>query len=126
MAEPKPRDDRIEETRAHIHEQELGHETDVVFLDAGAAHLEKGEYGNLKLAKDGQTVLVPQPTDDPNDPLNWSWGRKHAMLAIVSFTAFLDDYGSGSGIPLIVLQGEEWGLTPAHVNQAGNLNVLML
>lgn len=32
---------------------------------------------NLKLAKDGKTVLIPQPSDDPNDPLNWSWKKKH-------------------------------------------------
>lgn len=117
--------DHIEQTRA-LHEQEIGHEPDVVLLDTGAAHLEKGEYGNLKLAKDGHTVLIPQPTEDPNDPLNWSWRKKHLMLAIVSFTAFLGDYGSGAGIPLIVLQGEEWGLSPAKVNEAGNLNVVML
>lgn len=24
-----------------------------------------------KLAADGKTVLVPQPSDDPRDPLNW-------------------------------------------------------
>lgn len=49
--------------RNTIHDQELGHETDVVLLDAGAAHLEKGDLGHLKLAKDGHTVLVPQPTE---------------------------------------------------------------
>jgi hypothetical protein len=101
-------------------------DSDIVLLDAEAAHLESGQLGNLKLAKDGHTVLIPQPTSDPNDPLNWSWRRKHLMLAVVSITAFLGDYGSGAGIPLIVLQGEEWGLSPAKVNEAGNLNVLML
>lgn len=127
MAEEKPEISQVDtSTRAHIHEQEIGHETDVVLLDAGAAHLEKGQYGNLKLAKDGHTVLIPQPTADPNDPLNWSWTRKHLMLAVISSTAFLGDYGSGAGIPLIVLQGEEWGLSPAKVNESGNLNVLML
>ncbi|KAF2269664.1 MFS general substrate transporter [Lojkania enalia] len=113
-------------TREHIREQEAGHETDVVLLDTNAAHLEKGQYGNLKLAKDGHTVLIPQPSSDPNDPLNWSWSRKHLMLGIVSFTAFLGDFGSGAGIPLIVVQGEEWGLPPPKVNESGNLNVLML
>jgi len=113
-------------TQHQIHEQEIGHETDVVFLDTGAAHLEKGQYGNLQLAKDGHTVLVPQPSTDPNDPLNWSWRKKHLMLFVVSTTAFLGDFGSGAGIPLIVLQGGEWGLSPAKVNEAGNLNVLML
>jgi hypothetical protein len=113
-------------TRTHLHDQEIGHETDVVLLDTSAAHLEKGQYGNLKLAKDGHTVLIPQPSADPNDPLNWSWTRKHLMLAVISATAFLGDYGSGAGIPLIVLQGQEWGMSPAKVNEAGNLNVLML
>jgi hypothetical protein len=113
-------------TRNALHEQEIGHETDVVLLDTSAAHLEKGQYGNLKLAKDGHTVLVPQPSADPNDPLNWSWKRKHLMLAVISLTAFLGDFGSGAGIPLIVLQGEEWNMTPPKVNEAGNLNVLML
>jgi hypothetical protein len=103
-----------------------GVDSDVVLLDTGAAHLESGQLGDIKLAKDGHTVLIPQPTSDPNDPLNWSWKRKHLMLAVVSMTAFLGDYGSGAGIPLIVLQGEEWGLSPAKVNEAGNLNVLML
>jgi hypothetical protein len=101
-------------------------DSDIVLLDTEAAHLESGQLGNLKLAKDGHTVLIPQPTLDPNDPLNWSWKRKHMMLAIISITAFLGDYGGGAGIPLIVLQGEEWGLSPAKVNEAGNLNVLML
>ncbi len=27
----------------------------------------------LKLAKDGFTVLIPKPSDDEEDPLNWSW-----------------------------------------------------
>lgn len=126
MAEPKSITKVDTATQQVIHEQEIGHETDVILLDTGAAHLEKGEYGNLKLAKDGHTVLVPQPSTDPNDPLNWSWRRKHLMLAVVSLTAFLGDFGSGAGIPLIVLQGKEWDMSPAKVNESGNLNVLML
>lgn len=27
----------------------------------------------------------PQPTQDPLDPLNWTWRRKHAILSIVMF-----------------------------------------
>lgn len=128
MAEPKPLEEQKQHPDVHtqIHEQEIGQDTDVILLDTGAAHLEKAQYGNLKLAKDGHTVLVPQPSEDPNDPLNWSWRKKHLMLAVVSTTAFLGDFGSGAGIPLIVLQGEEWGLTPPKVNESGNLNVVML
>lgn len=44
---------------------------------------------NVKLAKDGQTVLIPQPSDDPEDPLNWSWGKKHMVLASMVFASLV-------------------------------------
>lgn len=71
-------------------------------------------------------MLIPQPSDDPQDPLNWSWTKKHLILAILALSAFLGDFGSGAGIPCIIPQGEEWGMSPGKVNYAGNLNVLML
>lgn len=116
----------ISTTHRNPHHNHPGIDEDVILLDSGAAHLESGQLSDLKLAKDGHTVLIPQPTLDPNDPINWSWTRKHLMLAVISTTAFLGDYGSAAGIPLIVVQGQEWGLSPAKVNEAGNLNVLML
>jgi hypothetical protein len=51
-----------------------------------------------------KTVLVPQPSADPNDPMNWSWFKKHMMLFIVALSAFCGDFGSGAGIPCIVPQ----------------------
>ena len=71
-------------------------------------------------------MLVPQPSDDPDDPLNWSWTKKHTILFIVAFTAFLGDYASAAGVPTIVVQGAYWGMSPNQVNYAGNLNVIML
>ena len=48
------------------------------------------EFGNPLatdngLKKDGSVVLVPQPTDSPNDPLNWSLARKywHGLVVCV-------------------------------------------
>lgn len=91
-----------------------------------------------------QTVLVPQPSDDPRDPLNWTERKKFAILLVVAFAAFLGDFQSGAGapsslcrshdlvtdsllistgIPLLEAQGEEWGMTPNEVNKAGNLCV---
>ncbi|KAI6808619.1 MFS general substrate transporter [Hortaea werneckii] len=40
---------------------------------------------SLKTAKDGHTILVPQPSENPNDPLNWPWWKKHAILLTISF-----------------------------------------
>src|SRR5579859_4306056 len=38
---------------------------------------------HLKHAPDGKTILAPQPSDSPNDPLNWPTWRKDAMFAIL-------------------------------------------
>ncbi|GAA6018452.1 hypothetical protein JCM11491_007003 [Sporobolomyces phaffii] len=80
----------------------------------------------LRTADDGKTILVPQPSDDPRDPLNWSSAKKGLMLAILALAAFGGDFQSGAGIPLLESQGEEWGMSPTAVNRAGNLNVLFL
>ena len=48
------------------------------------------------------------------------------MLFVIAFTAFLGDYVSAAGIPTIIFQGAEWHMSPNHVNEAGNLNVIML
>jgi hypothetical protein len=63
-----------------------------------------GSLGGFKLAKDGKTRLIPQPSDDPKDPLNWSWSRKHLILFIVSWTAFLPDYSSATGAVTLLAQ----------------------
>ena len=34
------------------------------------ARLLQGE--NIHTTPDGKTILIPQPSSDPNDPLNWS------------------------------------------------------
>ena len=48
------------------------------------------------------------------------------MLFIVALTAFLGDFASAAGVPVIVAQGQEWNMSPLVVNYAGNLNVIML
>ncbi|OQV06562.1 hypothetical protein CLAIMM_11112 [Cladophialophora immunda] len=80
---------------------------------------------HLKLAKDGRTILIPQPTDDPDDPLNWSSFKKHAVLLLVAFGSFAGDFGAGAGVPLIFLQGAQWGLPPTEVNRANSLAAVM-
>lgn len=59
--------------------------------------------GQLKHSQDGN-ILIPQPSDDPDDPLNWSFMKKHVMLLIVSFTALLPDYGSATGAVTLIPQ----------------------
>lgn len=55
-----------------------------VLLDQQAAHSEQ-QTGRLKHAtgKDSHIVLAPQPSEDPNDPLNWSSPKKNVVLSII-------------------------------------------
>lgn len=59
----------------------------------GTVHLEElrqqdttgSQSRNLKhgKGKDADIVLAPQPSDDPNDPLNWSSTKKYAIVSIL-------------------------------------------
>lgn len=71
-----------------------------------------------------QTVLLPQPTDDPNDPLNWSWSKKHLILLTVAWAALCADWTSASGSAIIFPQAAEWQMSVAAVNQPNAINVL--
>lgn len=42
---------------------------------------------NLKKDRTNTIVLVPQPSDDPNDPLNWPLWKRDLILFILSITA---------------------------------------
>lgn len=90
------------------------------------SHLENGHGGHYKVAKDGKTVLIPQPSDDPNDPLNWNWWKKHALLIAVSYTSLLADAGSATGAVTLIPQAEVWDLPETTVNHSAVGNVFML
>jgi len=76
--------------------------------DYGAHVLEISQLGaegqDLQTAPDGHTVLIPQPSSDLNDPLNWSPLKKHLTLLVISFTAFMPDFGSSMGIVTLLPQ----------------------
>jgi hypothetical protein len=44
---------------------------------------------DVKLAKDGKTVLIPQPSDDPDDVLNWATGKKYRVLSSLIFASMV-------------------------------------
>lgn len=81
-----------------------------------ALHLERigGGSGEAKRAQDGKTILIPQPSDDPDDPLNWSWGKKHRVLAAVSLGALLADWGTAWGTTLFEVQAVTWKSSVGH------------
>ena len=60
------------------------HTPGTVLLDQQAAHSE-GSTGRLKHAtgKNSNIVLAPQPSEDPNDPLNWSKTKKNLITLVI-------------------------------------------
>lgn len=55
----------------------------VVLDDEVARHVSSGlKHGT---GKNSHTVLAPQPSDDPNDPLNFPYTKKLVMLGITAF-----------------------------------------
>lgn len=57
----------------------------------------------LKTSNDG-FVLIPQPLDSSQDPLNWSFRKKWAIVAIIAYIAALADYTGGTAIITIIPQ----------------------
>ncbi|KAL1850747.1 hypothetical protein VTK73DRAFT_9599 [Phialemonium thermophilum] len=57
--------------------------------DSDSGAFKDGEGGDASLKRTpGGTLLVPQPTDDPDEPLNWSWTRKHLALFVLALGSF--------------------------------------
>ena len=48
-------------------------------------------WQSYQLTPDGKTVLIPQPSSDHNDPLNWTKTKKHIILFVIAATAYVPD-----------------------------------
>jgi hypothetical protein len=54
------------------------------------------DFGTHHFVKDSGSkgpVLVPQPSNNPHDPLNWSRKRKFVIIAIANFFSFMLGFG---------------------------------
>ncbi|KAL5313143.1 hypothetical protein ACEPPN_018876 [Leptodophora sp. 'Broadleaf-Isolate-01'] len=101
---------------------------DVAMVEGGLLISTEGlsNTTGLKLASDGHTVLIPQPTDHEGDCLNWSSTRKHLVLATVAWGALTADFVGAIGSAPLLLQSMEWGHSLDKTNQPNNIVVLLL
>ncbi|KAL8709107.1 MAG: hypothetical protein Q9220_006128 [cf. Caloplaca sp. 1 TL-2023] len=58
--------------------------TSYVLEDANRPALPHDGIANPKKTHQGDIILVPQPSDDPNDPLNWPLWKRDVILVILS------------------------------------------
>ena len=58
--------------------------------------------------------------------LNWSWRKKHWILAVLAFCAVTPDLASAWGVPLIVPQSIDWNISTTDAGRSLSGNVFCL
>ncbi|KAK1240395.1 hypothetical protein MKX07_004423 [Trichoderma sp. CBMAI-0711] len=92
-----------------------------VMVDVGTHHFIKSGSG------DGEArVLVPQPSDDPLDPLNWTYFWKLTTIICASFVSISQNLGPLANAPLFGLYVEEWNISLADAVQTTAVTILIL
>lgn len=70
----------------------------------------------------GGIILVPQPSNDPSDPLNWPMSKKLMTLFIISLASFIgigQALANQAGFPI---QAKLYGKTPLQVSYSVSRN----
>ncbi|PCH45123.1 MFS general substrate transporter [Wolfiporia cocos MD-104 SS10] len=107
------------------HERNAGR----LVIDPEEAKREFGEEiaKRLKLSSDGTKVLWPQPTEDPEDPQNWSDWQKNFQLIIITLAAVVPDFDSGIGIASIFALAKQYNTTSGVINDlTSNWSIFLL
>lgn len=86
--------------------------------DVGSHHFVKSGYSSR--------VLVPQPSDDRHDPLNWSVFWKASCIVSVSWVTFLQGMGPLSLAPMFEPIAESFDRSLADVVQFTGVSILVL
>jgi hypothetical protein len=73
-----------------LEDHKLGQVPGTVLLDQEAGHSEETTAG-LKhgVGKNAHLILAPQPSQDPNDPLNWPEWQKNVIGCILMMCAVM-------------------------------------
>ncbi|RDB19503.1 Protein HOL1 [Hypsizygus marmoreus] len=84
--------------------------------DLGIVHGQQvkiDEAGSLKrgTGRHAHVILIPQPSNDPKDPLNWSTWKKEACFWSLAFAASLDGALSPMVGPGYVLLSKQFGVS---------------
>ncbi|ODQ67690.1 MFS general substrate transporter [Nadsonia fulvescens var. elongata DSM 6958] len=69
-------------------------------------------------------VLVPAPSDDPEDPLNWTTARKYRAMALCHLYTFVIGWSSASVYSILVPVSEATGLSVADLNRGSGTMLL--
>ena len=88
-----------------------------VMTDVGSHHFVKGSH---------RTVLVPQPSDDPHDPLNWSTLWKTVTITSAAMVTFSQGFGPLALAPMFPALMESFDCSLADAVQFTGVCILVL
>ncbi|KAK3326925.1 major facilitator superfamily domain-containing protein [Cercophora scortea] len=84
------------------------------FTGQGIHHL---EHLKSTIVRGEHIILVPQPSDDPNDPLNWPLWARDLLFLLFAYCCLLCIGGIGPILSLLTLDlVAEWGITFTDVS----------
>ncbi|ANB12020.1 hypothetical protein AWJ20_252 [Sugiyamaella lignohabitans] len=84
------------------------------------------DVGHIHFAKKGNTVLIPQPDNNPNDPLNWSKPWKYSILIGSSLLSFIHQIGGLSIAPQVPFYVEEFNRSADDVLLLTGVYILLM
>ncbi|KAF2195068.1 MFS general substrate transporter [Zopfia rhizophila CBS 207.26] len=79
--------------------------------------------GNVRLrhAETNEIVLIPTPSTDPNDPLNWSKAYRHYLAGLVCLAIFFTNFlAGGPSVAIVPITTTFFG--PPGPDLAGNIS----
>lgn len=90
------------------------------------SHEQAHDMSHLKHTKDGKTILAPQPSDSPNDPLNWTPLQKDFTYALLMINTILSGVHATILSPVTVELATEFNVTITKIAQLSSDMLLMV
>lgn len=84
------------------------------------------DIGSHHFVKGGTHVLVPQPSADPHDPLNWSTKWKSMTIIASTFVSFTQGFGPLSLAPMFPIYIKEFNSNLTDVVKFTGVAILVL
>jgi MFS family permease len=81
---------------------------------------------HLKHTVDGKTILAPQPSDSPNDPLNWSTLKKDLSFMLLLTDCVLSGTHAALLSPVTVELATDFNVTITKIAQLTSYMLLMI
>ncbi|KAK7700336.1 hypothetical protein SLS57_012122 [Botryosphaeria dothidea] len=87
------------------------------------------DVGSHHFVKSGDTshrVLVPQPSDDRHDPLNWSFWWKTSAISVTTYVTFIQGFGPLALAPQFEYYMKDFNCTLSEAIQFTGICILVL